>query len=305
MGKSVNSFSLTAADVTWARREKTCIDVTVAASALDGKYFTVDAPDAHGGANQEFYVWFDLDAGSVDPAPAGKTAIEVDVVTGETAEEVATKLAAALDAESDLQAKVDANDASTVIVNAFYGGSVDSPVTDVDTTFDIQQMASGIGGDLGKTTGGVSISITNDTIVINSDQSGSTPEDEIQSGKTIEVSMSLLQMSADRWKTIVGSVTGDVYTPAGGTEVVSYGTSRQYSSLFDLAGMLILHPTSLPASDRSQNITLLAAAPKPASYNYSGEEPSALEVAFTALPSRDANEKANLLIYGDQDQDFR
>ena len=66
---SQSTFLLSAADVTWAREELSCVDVTVAAAALDGKYFLIDAPASHGGTNQEFYVWFDLDASSADPAP--------------------------------------------------------------------------------------------------------------------------------------------------------------------------------------------------------------------------------------------
>lgn len=296
---------LSAADVTWVRKEKTCIDVNVVATALDAKYFEIDAPASHGGANQEFFVFFDLDGASVPPAPAGKTAIEVDVVTGDTETQVATKLAAAVEANANFYAKVDPNDATQVLIEPKFGGPVGAPTTDVDTTFDIQQISSGLGGDLGKTSGGVELSMEASTIQITSDQTGAIPLDEVFNGSTVEASMSLLEMTPERWKTVVGSVTGDTFTPSGGTELVGMGTSRQYVSLFDLGGMLILHPTRYPASDRSYDITLFNSAPKPASIGFSGEEPQVMEVTFTALEDRNVNSAISLMAFGDSEQDVR
>jgi hypothetical protein len=97
---SGSSFLLSAANVTWVRKESTCVHVTVAAASLDAKYFIIDAPASHGGSSSKFYVWFDLDASSTDPAVSGRTGIEVNVVTGDTVAQVATKLAIALDAHA-------------------------------------------------------------------------------------------------------------------------------------------------------------------------------------------------------------
>lgn len=299
---SGSSFLLSAANVTWVRKESTCIHVTVAAASLDAKYFLIDAPASHGGANVKYYVWFDLDASSVDPAISGRTGIEVNVVTGDTAVGVATKLATALNAHANFTAKV-GDDTDSVLVKTYYGGPVETVTTDGDTTFTFEQIVAGLGGDLGKTSGGVEISMEAQSVQITSDQTGALVLDEVFTGSSVEATMSLLEMTPARWKTIVGSVTGDTFTPSGGTELVGYGESRLYSSFFDLGGQLILHPTRKAANDRSYDITFWKAAPKPASVNFSGEEPQVMEVTFTALADRTVESAINLMAFGDHDQD--
>lgn len=300
-----STFLLSAADVSWGRRERTCVDVTVAASSLDAKYFTMDAPASHGGASAGFYVWFDLDGTSVDPAPAGKTGIEVSVTTGETAEQVASAMATAIDANANFRASVDSSDSSQVIIDTEYFGKIDAVTTDVDTTFSIVQIVSGLGGDLGKTSGGVEVSMEATSVQVQADQTGNLVLDEVFTGSSVEVTMSLLEMTPDRWETVVASVTGDSHTPAGGTKLVGYGESRLYQSFFDLGGQLILHPTRKEASDREFDINLWKCVPKPQSINFSGEEPQTMEVTFTALADREVQEEINLMAFGDGEQDVR
>lgn len=301
MAGSNSTFLLSAADVSWGRRERTCLTVGVAATALDAKYFTIGAPVSAGGAETEYYVWFDLDAGSVDPAPAGKTAIEVDVVTGDDAAAVALKLQTALEAHAAFRAKLDGG---LVVVDTEFIGKV-TATADVDTTFTVEQVRSGLGGDLGRTSGGVEVTMAAESATITSDQSGALVLDEVFTGSSVEVSMSLLEMTAERWETIVGSVTGGTYTPGGGTKLVGYGEDRLYASFFDLGGELVLHPTRKDASDRSLNITLWKCAPKPASINFSGEEAQTMEVTFMALADREKQSAINLMAFGDNEQDVR
>lgn len=88
------------------------------AVGLGNKYFLINAP---AGA---FYVWFNLDAGGVDPAPGG-TGIEVAVTTGDSATTIATAIKTAVDAEA---AFVSTNVGAVVtITNAAVGS-----VTDID-----------------------------------------------------------------------------------------------------------------------------------------------------------------------------
>lgn len=63
------------------------------AASLGNKYFTLSAPTGN------FYVWFNLDAGGVDPAPGG-TGIAVAVATGDSASTMATAIASAVDAHA-------------------------------------------------------------------------------------------------------------------------------------------------------------------------------------------------------------
>lgn len=299
---SESSFLLSAADVSWGTRECNAITVGVAATALGGKYFEVDALSSDFGTNVEYYVWFDLDGGSVDPAPAGKTAIEVDVVTGDTAAQVATKLQVVLEAHANFRSTVSG---AVVIMEGEFKGAVTTAAVDVDTTFTFARNRVGLGGDLGRTSGGVEVTLEAQSVQIVSDQTGALVLDEVFTGSAVSASMSLLEMTAERWETIVGSVTGDTYTPSGGTQLVGYGESRLYQSFFDLGGELVLHPTRLAASDKSKDITFFKSAPKPASYNFSGEEASVMEVEFVALADRGIQSAINLMAFGDSSQDVR
>lgn len=298
-----STFLLSAADVKWVRREGSCVDVNSIADTQDGTYFEIDAPDDHAGNNQEFYVWFDLDGSSVDPAIAGRTGIEVDILTGETAEEVAAKTAAAIDLNANFRAKVNSSDLSQVLIKSYYGGAVTQATTDGDTSFVFVQTNSGLGGDLGKTSGGVELAMEAQSVQIFADQTGQIPQDEVFIGSNVEVTVSLMEMTQERWKTVVGSVTGDSFTPAGGSELVGYGTSRLYQSFFDLGGQLILHPSRKASTDRSFDLNLWKCAPKPASVNFSGEDPQMMEVTFTALPDTEVESAINLMTFGDHDQD--
>lgn len=67
------------------------------AAGLANQYIT--AADASGAV----YVWFNLDAGGVDPAPAGR-GIAVAITTGQTAAQIATAFASAVDADASFSA---------------------------------------------------------------------------------------------------------------------------------------------------------------------------------------------------------
>jgi hypothetical protein len=65
---------------------------TLTPAALADKYFLISSPTV------DYYVWFNLDTGGVDPAVADRTAIPVAIATGNTAAQMATAAAAAIDA---------------------------------------------------------------------------------------------------------------------------------------------------------------------------------------------------------------
>lgn len=79
---------------------------TVAATNLGGKFFYIDGIDPSGDII-EYYVWFDVDAGSADPVPpshsganVSPTSIEVDILNADTDEQVATKMETPIEAIS-------------------------------------------------------------------------------------------------------------------------------------------------------------------------------------------------------------
>jgi hypothetical protein len=90
----VHDASSVPSDVVSGVAEISTFDTTgLTAAGLANKYFTLHGTTA----NAAFYVWFNLDAGGVDPAPGG-TGIAVAIATGDSASSLATKTATAVDA---------------------------------------------------------------------------------------------------------------------------------------------------------------------------------------------------------------
>lgn len=91
-------------DVVSGVAEVSTVDTTGGTPAgLDGKYFTLS------GAAADYYVWFDLDDGSTDPEVTARTGIEVDIATGDSEAQIATKLQTVLEAHAAFGATVDTN----------------------------------------------------------------------------------------------------------------------------------------------------------------------------------------------------
>ena len=86
------------------------------AVGLANKYFLIASPST------AFYVWFNLDAGGVDPAPGG-TGIEVAVTTGDSVNTMATATAAAIDAQASFVSS--ASTSTVTITNASVGTATD------------------------------------------------------------------------------------------------------------------------------------------------------------------------------------
>jgi flagellar hook-associated protein 1 len=114
--------------------------VTGAASTLSGgDYFTISSPTT------DYYVWYDIDGGSTGPTVAGSTGIEVDILSTDTAAQVATKTAEAIDGETGFDASVTGG-AILTITNAVAGvatDSADSAVSGKETGFAITKRIDG------------------------------------------------------------------------------------------------------------------------------------------------------------------
>jgi type VI secretion system secreted protein VgrG len=121
------------------------------ASTGPGKYWEVFT----GGNSNKYYVWYFVSGGSnTDPAPAGFTGIEVTILSGDTAAQVATKTAAALNAVTPgtqlgsavaygiLAATAITNSVGTSIVNGDLGESPGSTVTGAFTVSGATNLAN-------------------------------------------------------------------------------------------------------------------------------------------------------------------
>jgi len=278
-GTSTNDIKLEAVSAKWGREE--CRKVTFiddVAGSLTDEYFDLNVLDEDQ-VESQYYVLLSGTTPAVDPAPAGKTKIEVTYVDGDSASVIAGLFVTALGA---LNVNVSQSGAEVIVENKDIGKITEEINTNAPSlTFEV--LASGLGGDLGKTAeGGSTLTIETQSVELRADQTGQVMLGETYTGSTANVSMSLIEMTKTRWETIVGSVTGDSFTPTSGTKLVGQGTSRLYQNLFDLGGKLILHPIRLAKSDKTEDITFWKSAPKPSSVSYSGQDIQGMEVEFVA-----------------------
>lgn len=71
---------------------QTISTVADVSGSLNSKYFLISS------ASVDYYVWMNVNSAGVDPMIANRTGVEVDLATGATNSDVATAVAAALDA---------------------------------------------------------------------------------------------------------------------------------------------------------------------------------------------------------------
>lgn len=311
MGQSTKRVEavLEAAKVKWGKthcRLITLVDNT--ANVLAGKYLPINymKPDL---TEVLGYVWFD-DGVASDPEPSGKVLIgAVSVTSGDTAEEIAPVLKTVLDAELVPTTSIKAFISSVVtgdkllVENKFIGKI--TAETDVNSTgFSFQVLIEGNGLDLGATSEGIELAMETQVVDITSNQTGSIIASQIYVGSSATLTLSLLEVTKERFDLLVGQVTGDSLTPMSGTAVTGYGESRLFKSLDDLGGQLILHPIRLPESDYSSDVVFWKSAPKPQSLNFDGTAPQVMAVEFTAYLDLSKNTKINLFAKGDWTQEL-
>ena len=293
--RSTNIF-LEASNVSWGKEEVVCIDPVQGLTG--GEYFVIASQAV------EYYVWTDVDNGSTDPAPAGKTAIEVDVSAGYSIADWIAAFKVAAEATGDFFVAASSDGLSAQCTTIKVGVS-QAAATDVDSGFTIATDITGTGGDLGKTKEGIEVSFEATLFDVKGNQSGELLLDQIIQGTSASASMSLLEMTEEKWALIVGDGLGDKLTPGGGTEVIGFGSSKNFQSTFDSAGKLVLHPIRLPASDRSKDVVFWKTLPLPESINYDGTDSQAMSVSFNALVDETRDSKINIFAFGDHEQDLR
>ena len=119
--------------------EETTITTDAGSTITTGQYFTLNAANDF----TEYYVWFNVDAGAGDPNVVGKIGIEVAVAAADTANQVATKLAAALDSNADFSAP--APGANIIVVtNANNGTATDAADVNVGGVFAVNTTVQGV-----------------------------------------------------------------------------------------------------------------------------------------------------------------
>lgn len=118
-------------------KEVTSITCPAATSITSGQYFLINSPST------SYYVWFNKDAAGGDPLVSGRTGVAVAILAADTAANVATKLASALDALADFVAPAPAADVVTN-TNNNTGAVTDASNVNVGGTFAVSVTTQGV-----------------------------------------------------------------------------------------------------------------------------------------------------------------
>ena len=99
-----------------------------------------------------------------------------------------------------------------------------------------------------------------------------------------------------------GSSTGftlSVVTQGQTAGVWGWGSSKQFESVRDVAGKLVLHPVRLASTDVSADLCFWIAYPMPESIVRSGENPQTISCTFKVMRDCDRQAGIDLFVFGD------
>ena len=156
---------------------------------------------------------------------------------------------------------------------------------------------------LGSTTGGISVGLDVASTDIVTDQTGTTPQDSIQTGVTITLSTTIMELNAANWNAMIGDATGSNHTPTAGTEVSGWGTDGNlFASMLDRCQALELKPVGDDTD--TKNLLFHKTIPVVESVEYASDAASTMSVTFRVFPDSSKDAAIDLGLYGDTTQDF-
>lgn len=299
MAGTAGEIRIEPVDVTWSIEEQWKVTTRADSSSdLNNDYFTLSSA---GNTAATHYVWYNVGAAGVDPAPAGLTEIEVAISADATASAVATATQAAVDADAAFTASVSGSDVT--ITNAAVGESAGA-AEGVGTSFTFTQCQRGVNLDLGLLEGDVEVSFEQTTTEVTAHQTGTTLLADLRSGASVSVSLTIKESKKDTWKELFVASAGGTRTPSGGTEIFGWGTNRVGTNTVTEAARLNFHPVALPDADYSRDWTFWKAYPLPESATFSGENPNVMSVSFKCYRDEARADGIELFVVGDYTQDI-
>lgn len=280
----------------------TCLDFSgVDRSTLGGTSLTLSS------LTDQYYVWFNVDGGSVDPGGAG-TGIEITIDTtkslSEDLKDALAEIDAVVDGDGNYVFLSNTNGSKLEIcVNCI--GEAAQATADVDTGLSID-FTQGYGEKLGCTENDLEFSSEINELEVTCHQTGSVPVDVLANGVNASLSVTLLDVGKERLKLLLEKGVGGSFTPSNGTEeVFGLGTGIVGQSLQSLGSFLILHPVNKPVSDRSTDIIFFNAIPLVNSITYSSTDKDTFTVDFRILPNFQVRPDVNVYMCGDWKKDVR
>lgn len=283
--------------VTWGTDTAMVQQITCVADSsgsLNDKYFFFYA------GSTKYHVWYNVNSAGTNPAPAGSTAAEVAVATNATAATVATATEAVLEALSGISSTV--SDAVITVTQDSVGYV---PLShDVNSGFSFALVTEGdSAADIGFVDGDIEMSLAEDLVDITAHEHGTNVLSQIRTGKQVEITLSFKETSVAQMKKILRQA-GGAFTPVGanGSEVVGWGTHKDFEQTMTQAKKLVLHPKVLGASDKSRDYTFHLAYPLLESIAFSGESIHMVPVTFKCYPKLTLNDRVEYFSYGDGTQ---
>lgn len=290
----VSNIEIVSVDAFFGNQHLVCVD-TIAADTLDGLYFNISSKDTL------YYVWYNLDAGSVDPAPSGRTGIEVAVTTGQTAIQVADATATAVDAEAQFNAKALSNEAKVLLEVKGQGAPLDA-WADVDTTFTLTVLREGDRTSLGFIDGDVSLALEEQVFDITTHQTGTQVIGSLRTGITVgPISLVLKETQAAKLKELLEASAATEVDVGASNTVTGIGAlagSKQFLNTFSDAKTLVLHPTKNADDDFTEDFCFWSAYPNLSELLFSGESDRKLTVDFQIFLDENRVNAANVLAAG-------
>lgn len=243
------------------------------------------------------YVWFDTGS-DVDPAPAGKTGIEVTISNDDTANAIASLMQAAIDLDALYNATVSG---AVVDVKAVAVGAQTDSV-DVDSGMSVSICRKGKSFDLGLLQDDVETSFAPSLFTIKSHQTGVTPLGSLMQGfETIEATTIMLETTRSNMKQIYSIYGGVVQGSI--SEVFGAGTGSIGKNMLIEAARLEMVPVNNLGVELSYATNFMLAVPVPDTLTFSGENPRTLSITWSGYPDLEKNDKINAVLFGDPAQD--
>lgn len=292
MSRAQENIKVDPKEVLFAQVQTDCIEVE-AGSGLDDLYWTFSS------STEDYYVWYNVDAGGTDPALAGKTAIEVAILSTDSAAQVATKVVAAINAEAGLYSLIDPKKSTRVILKVLeYAEGTPAAAGDV-TGHVFTPVHAGFFHDWGFTEGDIEPSLDQQILSITSHQTGTEELTSIITGMVVELPITFKELSQDNLDRLIKMTSGGAVTPSGGSELIGFGSGQNFDNIIDKAARLILHPARLPQSDRSEDYCIWLAYPKIDSLSFSGESEQRVSVTFKAYRDDFVHSSVDKIAKGD------
>jgi hypothetical protein len=277
----------------WFFGKRHCKSITFSATDSDlGESFDLNVISID--YTEKKYLVFLDDGATLAPTPAsGVTLVTAVVSSGDSQSDKALAVEMALAAANvEVKTLIEGN---TLEVQNWFIGKISLEVYPVEITSLVQAL--GFGGYIGQT-GESELTTTIELVQLLDDAQGSVVQDEIITGYAAEISIPLKEMTSQRWKDLIGEVTGNNIT-LDNAEITGWGTKKLYQSMFSYAGRLVGHPVRNLASNIGEDIVMLNTAPKMESINFSGSSIQEASFMFTSYKDAGAAEEINLVARGD------